>query len=948
MSELLRIVDHAAHYVPVQGPIGVFIHHNTLHAFQHLPFEEAVAKASDLFGTEPYMTIEAYERDFRRGRILKEDVIAVLAKEENIEVVPGRLDRHALRKAMLIPGLRNVKGQRAGWLLKEGGWLRSFRTDLSNDVQAALASDTPKALWETCLARTPKTRPSSPKNYVRPHAALFATKHVDLDAIVHPPLINLVSNFVDQGVAHWQLPLRNEGLLAAFRATHSAAVVDPAGLGGLKKRLKAQAALDGEAIVREALREFGVDTDTAERFITAELLALPGWAGMVSKLENEPVLAEHQRVPCTLLDYLAVRLTLLLVALRNVESDTSSWRALSSVVVQAPLRNELLLFDAAQLLGLSSTALSALDQDTFDRLFAEITAFGDLERRRIWHLAYERRHERLNLLPLAKHQTLPPVAPVRDRYRADVFFCIDEREESVRRALEEVAPDVRTFGAAGFFGCAMHYSGNDDKHSVDLCPVVVKPAHFVSEQAHTDHQEVNDKRQGLRRSWAAFAYGHNAGSRNIIRGWLGSVITGFTALVPLLLRAVSPLTWFKINEQLSGSLLPHAKTELDFHRVDADAKADNGLLAGFITAEMADRVGGMFNTVGLTKNHARLVVFLGHGSTSLNNPHESAHDCGACGGRRGGANGRLFAAMANRADVRTMLRARGVHVPQDTWFVGGYHDTCNDDADLHDLDRVPATHAEDVKQLRKSLDEARAWSAHERARRFEAAGTGIDHHEGLRHVRERASHLAEPRPEYGHCTNAVCIIGRRSTSRGLFFDRRAFLVSYDAHNDPRNKALAGVLGAVIPVCGGISLEYYFSFVDNEGYGCGTKLPHNVTGLIGVMNGYQGDLRTGLPWQMVEIHEPARILFVVETTPERLMPIIDANSELTEFVKNRWIRLSTMDPDTGAIKVYRDGAWEDLIGDDVSLPRSTPSAKYYSGTLEHLPVARIEPEMLAAR
>ena len=955
-EQINQIVDHAAHYLPVQGPIGVFIHHNTLHAFQHLPFEEAVAKASEVFGTEPYMTISAFERDFRRGRILEEDVTAVLANEKNAEVIEGRLDRRVLRKALLVPGLRDVKGQRAEWLLKasssrtggEGGWLRSFRTDLPAEAHAALSQDTPKALWEACLSLAPKASPTTSKKHVRPHAALFATRHLDLDAIVHPPLINLVSTFVDQGVAHWQLPLRNEGLLAAFRAMHGAALVDPAGLGGLKKRLQAQRALDGKAVVAAALRDMGVEADAAEHFITAELLALPGWAGMVRKLENEPILAEHQRVPCTLMEYLAVRLTLLVVALRNADSDTTNWRTVPLAGDHAPLRNELLLFDVAQLLGLSSKALHALDQGTFDRLFKEIIAFTDLERRRVWHLAYERRHERLNLLPLAKHHALPPIAPVRARYRADVFFCIDEREESVRRALEEVTPDVRTYGAAGFFGCAMHYSGNDDKHGVDLCPVVVKPAHFVSEQAHVDHQQVNDKRQGLRRSWAAFAYGHNAGSRNVIRGWIGSAITGFTALVPLVLRSVSPLTWFKLNERLSGSLLPHAKTELDFHRANAEAKTDDGLLAGFTTTEMADRVGGMLNTVGLTKNHARLVVFLGHGSTSLNNPHESAHDCGACGGRRGGANGRLFAAMANRAEVRAMLKERGVHIPEDTWFIGGYHDTCNDDADLLDLDRVPSTHAEDLTHLRRSLDEARAWSAHERARRFEAAGTDIDHHEGLRHVRERASHLAEPRPEYGHCTNAVCIVGRRSTTRGLFFDRRAFLVSYDAHNDPHNKALAGVLGAVIPVCGGISLEYYFSFVDNEGYGCGTKLPHNVTGLIGVMNGYQGDLRTGLPWQMVEIHEPVRILFVVETTPQRLMPIIDANPELTEFVKNRWIRLSTMDPDTGAIKVYRDGIWEDLAGDEVPLPRSTSSAKYYSGTLEHLPVARIEPEMPAAR
>ena len=62
--------------------------------------------------------------------------------------------------------------------------------------------------------------------------------------------------------------------------------------------------------------------------------------------------------------------------------------------------------------------------------------------------------------------------------------------------------------------------------------------------------------------------------------------------------------------------------------------------------------------------------------------------------------------------------------------------------------------------------------------------------------------------------------------------------------------LAGILAAVIPVCGGINLEYYFSRVDNTVYGCGTKLPHNVCGMLGVMNGIDDDLRTGLPSQMM--------------------------------------------------------------------------------------------------
>ena len=142
------------------------------------------------------------------------------------------------------------------------------------------------------------------------------------------------------------------------------------------------------------------------------------------------------------------------------------------------------------------------------------------------------------------------------------------------------------------------------------------------------------------------------------------------------------------------------------------------------------------------------------------------------------------------------------------------------------------------------------------------------------------------------------------------------------------------------VCGGISLEYYFSFVDNERYGCGTKLPHNVTGLMGVMNGYESDLRTGLPLQMVEIHEPVRILFVVETSPERALETMRKNLLVWEFLENRWIRLAVLDPNGGPPLLYRDGEWDPVEGDDEGLPVARSSAAWYAGKREHLPIAQI--------
>ena len=254
---------------------------------------------------------------------------------------------------------------------------------------------------------------------------------------------------------------------------------------------------------------------------------------------------------------------------------------------------------------------------------------------------------------------------------------------------------------------------------------------------------------------------------------------------------------------------------------------------------------------------------------------------------------------------------------------------------------VPKCHRRDLEKITLRLDEARVCSAHERSRRFEFARDLESFEQGLHHVQERAEHISEPRPEYGHSSNAVCIVGRRSSTRGLFLDRRAFLVSYDDTRERNTTNLQMLLGTAIPVCAGISLEYFFSTVDNEKYGCGTKLPHNIAGLLGVMNGFEGDLRTGLTWQMVEIHEPVRCLFVIESTPERILATIQANPLNWEFLEKRWIRLAAMDRATGSMQVYRDGKWEAIEGDDEPLPTTPSSIAWYKGHRQHLGIARIE-------
>jgi uncharacterized protein YbcC (UPF0753/DUF2309 family) len=266
---------------------------------------------------------------------------------------------------------------------------------------------------------------------------------------------------------------------------------------------------------------------------------------------------------------------------------------------------------------------------------------------------------------------------------------------------------------------------------------------------------------------------------------------------------------------------------------------------------------------------------------------------------------------------------------------------------FYDLDLVPATHRGEFAAVRGIVELACDRDAHERSRRFQSAPLSLSFAAARQHVETRAVDLAQVRPEWGHATNAFCIVGRRERTRGLFLDRRAFLSSYDpAQDDTENTVLSRILQAVFPVCAGISLEYYFSYVDNTGWGCGSKLPHNVAALLGVMDGAVSDLRTGLPWQMVEIHEPVRIFFIVETTTEAMLRIIDRNEDIGRLCRNRWVRLAVLDPDSDKLSDFQGGVFRPYQPEAAALPRASSSVDWYRGWRDHLEFAEINAPLSA--
>ncbi len=356
-------------------------------------------------------------------------------------------------------------------------------------------------------------------------------------------------------------------------------------------------------------------------------------------------------------------------------------------------------------------------------------------------------------------------------------------------------------------------------------------------------------------------------------------------------------------------------------------------------ATLAERT---LRDIGLTYGFSRLVLFVGHGSSSVNNPHKSVYDCGACTGNPGGPNARALAEMLNDLRVRNILARRGLEIPHSSWFLGALHDTTKDDVTFFDLELLPESHVSDFEDARRALDEACLRNAHERCRRFDSAPLNLSFGAAHAHVEARSHDLAQARPEFGNASNALCIVGRRQRTRGLFLDRRSFLMSYDpAQDDQNHTILERILTAVVPVCQGINMQYFLSSVDSTGWGCGTKLPHNVTSLLGIMDGASSDLRSGLPWQGVEIHEPMRLLFVIESTPEALRQIMHRNKVIGRILRNGWAQLAVLSPTSGDVQVYRDGAFHRFERSASKLEQAPTSIDWYRGWRGHLEFALIE-------
>lgn len=1004
-EQVHHAIEHAIHYLPSQGPIAVFVHHNTLHAFEHLPFEEAVLEGWKKYGAAPYWPEDRYREELRCGRIDIEDIERVLREdlsESAWEPIVLDTNRYELRLTMLKHTIRNGPDAELRWFIAETDALRKFREDVSPGVASMVIGSVQAAMDRDPAKRSTMTDPQDPVACalqwlyqvcmqgasmvgevvddavpVRRHRdILLGSYGFDCDLRVNEQLVRFLGSVTDQGFAQWGLPERDRSLFEIFQDLYgSKSIFQPNWLKLLadhiaQDRSNHRSSMDSilHSLSCLGLREYGLDD-----FVDSTLLSLPGWTGMIWQLETNSQWTPRPSPSGSLQDLLAIRLLMDRASLRSalrevpelenqasVHQGSLSMERLAQVLEYHQRRNvrqtvqqrAFILFQLAQLIGWSPAALESLSASQWQVLMDQISACGTMERRRLFHLAYELHYRTQALDAIA---SVPMASPASiESVSFQVVTCIDDREESLRRVLEQIDPSIETYGAAGFFSVPMYFRSTSDAHYIPLCPVVIKPQHFVDEIGQLSQQELQRRQAEARRVLGHASHRLHISSRSLAAGTLTSLL-GSVASLPMVARVLAPRLTSRIREMVSRVVKPNQATLLLIERIETPAAQssnhhsghphgpsalDVSLNQGFTLEEMANMVQRLLGDLGL-RQFAKLVFILGHGSSSLNNPHESAYNCGACGGGRGGPNARAFAMMANDHRVRKILESRGVCIPETTCFVGGYHNTCTDSIEYFDVDRLPPTRHMDFLRAQEVFDQAREHNALERSRRFTSASLDLSPAEALRHVEARAEDLAQARPEYNHATNAICFVGRRIRTRGLFMDRRSFLTSYDPTSDTEDcSILTRILQAVIPVCAGISLEYYFSTVDNMIYGCGSKLPHNITSLLGVMEGAASDLRTGLSQQMVEIHEPMRILFVIENTPEAILAILKRNEVLDRLVSNGWVQLASLAKDSNKIHIYKKGGFVPYEPTAATPPVHEDSYACYHHKRGHLPFARL--------
>ena len=513
------------------------------------------------------------------------------------------------------------------------------------------------------------------------------------------------------------------------------------------------------------------------------------------------------------------------------------------------------------------------------------------------HLIWQRAHEISYQQQLSKRLQGKP-HPLGAQASVQAVFCIDVRSEVFRRHLEDQSDEIQTLGFAGFFGLPVSYTPLGTEATRPQLPGLLAPALHITDtcgNAAKDHKIAHKRRSNLNKllSWQPF--------KSVPASAFTLVETLGLSYAGKLIRRSLP----DEGELTSGNSLGLNKgCDLQPSLASSGGSPEQ-------QAELAKKV---LTGMNLTQGLAPLVLLVGHGSQSHNNPQRAGLDCGACCGQTGEVNSRALAKLLNDQEVREQIAQLGIQIPETTHFVAALHNTTTEEISLFDQQQIPESHQLAVNKLQQQLASAGKQARQERAPSLGLAELQEQPDKLLKSVRQRANDWAQTRPEWGLTNNASFIIAPRARTRGIKLDGRSFLHDYSPQKDPEGTLLEQIMTAPMVVTHWINMQYFASTVDNTRYGSGNKTLHNVVGgRLGVFEGNGGDLRTGLALQSVHNgedwqHEPLRLTVVIDSDRVTIEKILSKHDTLRQLADNRWLYLARFTP--MGIEFYQgDGKWQ---------------------------------------
>ncbi len=650
--------------------------------------------------------------------------------------------------------------------------------------------------------------------------------------------------FMDEGLAEWEMPGKEQGFYKAWRK-----------LAKYDSELGIAKLTDVPKTASEALVQVlsGYSKNKYLQILKYHLAALPGWTGYINyRVESNS--AWQQKYPINLEEYLAVRL----------------WIAEH----------------------LEAQIIPQYENSVIDHTIVNIQY--------LWLKAWEKSWQNQLVKTLKQELITGESSKAKDPDpEAQMVFCIDTRSELIRRHVESKG-NYETFGYAGFFGIAMDYKNVKDGLTRKSCPPILDSSYKVSEipQSNKEHQlaAIERKNENFR-----FIDYFLRRMKNMLPSAFGYVEgSGLFYGLSLLVRTLIPGYFYRFKTKSSTPYESVCEPRIESINLKEDLSLPISL------KEKVAIVKSAFDLMGW-KHFAPVVLFVGHGSHSVNNPFGSSLDCGACAASPGRHNARMLAKLANLPTVRKALADMfQINIPEQTIFIGAEHNTTTDEIVIFDSE-VSYSDQEKLVQIKSDLLRAQQTATQDRL--------GISKN-SIATAQQKANNWGETRPEWGLAKNAGFIIAPRTLTKNNNLDSRCFLHSYDWKSDSTGKALEGIMQGPMVVTQWINNHYYFSTVDNDTFGSGSKITHNITGKFGVVQGNGGDLKMGLPLQSLQqsdqnsYHQPLRLSVLINAPETIVNDILSRNENLKMLLDNEWIYLMVMDPlQQNEIKRYKkDMIW----------------------------------------